>query len=180
MTSNLPAIDGIYADLRQVKSRGIWQVLIEVPYEKAERLVDIFGLPRQDEPTWLAIARLKNPPGANGSAAIQASAAPADHPPPPERSAVPGGAKRERTLPEKVGMRCNDENFNRWVGRLVEPEYAEKLGPLKEEWLADWVRSQCGVKSRTEILPGTEAATKWLALETQYLLDTGQMAEERR
>lgn len=176
MTSNLPAIDGVFADLRQVKSRGIWQVLIEVPYEKAEKLVDLFGLPRQDEPTWLAIARLKNPPGANGSAAIQASAAPAGHPPPPERSAVPGGAKRERTLPEKVGMRCAEKRFQEW---LVESGCA--VSWASEEQAAFYVRSVCGVKSRKEIVPENVVAAKtWLALETRFLEDTGQLAERRR
>jgi hypothetical protein len=64
---NLPVIGGTYADLRQVKSRGVWQVVIDVPSEDAEKLVELFGLPRQDEPTWLAIARLKTPPGASTS-----------------------------------------------------------------------------------------------------------------
>jgi len=175
MTSNLPAIDGIYADLRQVKSRGIWQVLIEVPYEKAERLVDIFGLPRQDEPTWLAIARLTNPPGTNGSAATQASAA-QEGTPTPSKPSVPGGAKRERTLPEKVGMRCAEKRFQEW---LVESGCA--VSWASEEQAAFYVRSVCGVKSRKEIVPENVVAAKaWRDLETRFLEDTGQFPERRR
>ena len=111
------------------------------------------------------------PPGATTEAAIGSAAA--DHPPPPERSAAPGGAKREKTLPEKVGMRCNDPAFAAWVGET-------RTGSADADVVADWVRFKCGVNSRKEILPGTLAAEKWLALETAFLESTGQMAERRR
>lgn len=112
------------------------------------------------------------PPGATTEAAIWSAAA--DHPPPPERSAAPGGAKRERTLPEKVGMRCNEGPFRVWIERQTG---RDDIGELEA---AAWVRRECGVESRKHIIPGTEAAKKWLALETRFLEDTGQMAERRR
>lgn len=171
-----PAIAGTYADLRQVKSRGVWQLVIDVPAEQVEAMVDLFGMPRQDKPTHLAVARLKEPPGTNGSAATQASAAPADPPHPPEGLRVPGGAKRERTLPEKVGMRCGNAYFQAW---LMDHLGLQQDAAQTVDEIAEIVRQRCGVKSRTEILPGTEAAAKWLALETRFLEDTGQMAERR-
>lgn len=111
------------------------------------------------------------PPGATTGAAIGSAAV--DHPHPPERSAAPGGTKRERTLPEKVGMRCCDRRFQRWVG--------EKYGlpSVSEDEAASYVRDHCNVNSRTQILPGTEAARKWDVIEGMYLSATGQMAERR-
>ena len=81
------------------------------------------------------------------------------------------GAKRERTLPEKVGMRCNDERFQEWAKKR------HISGAALDT--ASFVRNYCGVTSRKEILPGTEAGDTWLSLETRYLMETGQMAEPR-
>jgi hypothetical protein len=159
MTDAPRAIEGIYADLRQVKTRGCWQLVIDVPAHNAERLVELFGLPRQDEVTWLAVARLT--PEASKVATFEKPAS------------ASGKAHRERTLPEKVGMRCNDKRFQEWLhssmGRVT----------ANAEDAAYWVRHECGVKSRSEILPGTETAKRWLALETRYMRETGQLAEER-
>lgn len=117
------------------------------------------------------------PPGATTGAAIGSAAA--DHPPPPERSAAPGGAKRERTLPEKVGMRCNEWAFQDWAAKQSGfDKWA--FGQSAELQVAAWVRYRCGVPSRKQILPGTSAEARWLALETSYLSETGQIAERRR
>lgn len=114
------------------------------------------------------------PPGATQGAAIGSAAA--DHPHPPERSAAPGGAKRERTLPEKVGMRCADKRFQKWIAEYV----GWPAAATSAEETAGAVRGWCHVKYRAEILPGTDAAAAWLKLETQYLSETGQIAERRR
>ncbi len=93
---------------------------------------------------------------------------------PPLPSTVPGESKRERTLPEKVGMRCADPAFQVWIERQT------GRADIGEMEAAAWVRKECVVESRKAILPGTEAAALWLALETRFLEDTRQMAERRR
>jgi hypothetical protein len=160
--SNLPVIGGTYADLRQVKSRGVWQVVIDVPSEDAEKLVELFGLPRQDEPTWLAIARLAVPPGAGTGATHGSVASPA--PPPPEKPAsAPGGAYAKR-----AGILCNDSRFMGWLG------IPDMAGAARE------VRALTGVASRREYDTDPAARQRFLDLETRYLRETGQFAEERR
>lgn len=125
------------------------------------------------------------PPGATTGAAIGSAAA--DHLPPPERSAAPGGAKRERTLPEKVGMLCNDKSFQAWAleyavgqGWSVGEAPADCSGANREEVVTAIVRKACGVTSRKQILPGTEAAFKWNGIVCEFEAATNRMAEERR
>lgn len=171
--AGLGAFQGTYSDFRLVKGRKVAQIVVEVPIEAADHALEVLGgVPRPDAERHVAVARLQIPPGATTEAAIGSAAA--DHPPPPERSAAPGGAKRERTLPEKVGMRCNEGPFRVWIERQTG---RDDIGELEA---AAWVRRECGVESRKHIIPGTEAAKKWLALETRFLEDTGQMAERRR
>lgn len=172
--SNLPIIAGTYADLRQVKSRGIWQLVIDVPSGDAEKMVEAFGLPRQDEPTWLAVARLKNPPGAR--AATNTVVATADAPPPRSHAVVPGGAKKTYSLSQRVGMTCTDRAFWRWL----DDQRGTAPGITDEQDAAIWVRRKCGVESRAEIKVGTDAAKAWEHVSLQFEKDTGRLAEERR
>ena len=172
--SNLPVIAGTYYDLRQVKSRGCWQIVIDVPATEAEKLVEAFGLPSQGEPTWLAVARLKSSPGdvIPTPASSQGDAGDASLPP-PSRDA-PGGAKTY-TLANRVGMTCAEPKFWRWIAEKDEANRDD----VDAVFAAKWVRLKCGVKSRADILPGTPAATKWHALALEYEQATGRLAEER-
>lgn len=169
------AFTASFADFRLVKGRKVAQIVVEVPIEAADHALEVLGgVPRPDAERHVAVARLQIPPGATTEAAIGSAAA--DHPPPPERSAAPGGAKRERTLPEKVGMRCADKRFQKWIAEYV----GWPAAATSAEETAGAVREWCHVKSRAEILSGTDAAAAWLKLETQYLSETGQLAERRR
>ncbi len=110
-------------------------------------------------------------PGSSGRDA-PGSGAQSATPTPLKAGGDPGESKRERTLPELVGWRCNSTDFQNWL-LWNEQQF-------NGEDTADVVRRICGVKSRKQVLPGTEAATKWLALETRFLEDTGRLAERRR
>lgn len=185
MTSNLPIIGGTYADLRQVKSRGVWQLVVDVPAEDAEKLVDLFGLPRQDEPTWLAIARLKNPPGTNGSAATQASAA-QEGTPTPSKPSVPGGARKswyEQKPSQRAGILCNEPEFQLWlVNRAPDAAaYVEEMWPHLDGAgrAAATLRIKTGVVSRSEYDTGIGLDT-FCAIEHAYRVSRGLETAERR
>ncbi len=167
------AFTASFADFRLVKGRKVAQIVVEVPIEAADHALEVLGgVPRPDAERHVAVARIQIPPGATRNAANGSAAA--DHPPPPERSAAPGGTKREKTLPEKVGMRCNDVVFLEWLY-----SHGQIKRALDATEAAHFVRTTCGVRSRADIQPGTSAADKWLALETRFLEETGQMAERR-
>lgn len=134
-----------------------------------------------------------NPPG--GTTDQAASPAESAVTPTPLKTAdvLPGGAKERRPfhtlpLPQQVALRCADEGFQSWAFVYAQDQKwsigngpnSDCYGTDRDEVAASVIRKACGVISRGEIKPGTEAAKKWLALETQYLADTGQMAEERR
>ena len=168
------AFTASFADFRLVKGRKVAQIVVEVPIEAADHALEVLGgVPRPDAERHVAVARIQIPLGADEVAADGSAAA--DHPPPSERSAAPGGTKRERTLPEKVGMRCADKRFQAWIAGYVGWPGAA----TSAEETAGAVRGWCRVKSRAEILPGTDAAAAWLKLETQFLAESGQMAERR-
>ena len=150
--SNLPVIAGIYADLRQVKSRGVWQVLVEIPSEAAEKLVETFGLPRQDEPTWLAVARLKVPPGASNGAADRSSAEAGT--PTPLKPAAPQAETKGGWYGLKPSARaallCKEPEFQVWF--LDHLEVAQDVAQTSDD-VAGMLRSACAVFSRAALDP---------------------------
>lgn len=81
---------------------------------------------------------------------------------------VPSEPERKRwhelSLPQQIGIRCNDPRFIAW------------LGNSSADGAAKSVRVQCAVTSRAEIQPGTEAARLWAQLESDFLQATGQIA----
>jgi hypothetical protein len=73
--------------------------------------------------------------------------------------------KRDYSLPQRVAMVCNEPAFEKF---LCETEFEDRFMPDKDQ-VATHVRYLCGVDSRSEILPGTEAARKWDELHGKYL-----------
>jgi len=49
---------GTYSDFRIVRSRNIAQVIVEIPLEKAEEFVAMFGMPTPHTEKWVAVAGL--------------------------------------------------------------------------------------------------------------------------
>ena len=56
------AIAGTFADLRTVKTRGVVQLVIEVPIEQGAKVVEAFGFPQPGQEVPVAVARLVEQP----------------------------------------------------------------------------------------------------------------------
>lgn len=57
MTSNA-IIAGTFADLKTVKTRSVVQMIVEVPIERGEEVVKMFGFPQPGSEVSVAVARL--------------------------------------------------------------------------------------------------------------------------
>lgn len=144
----LAAISATFSDFRLVKGRKVAQLVFEVPLESADAALETLGgLPRPDREAHCGIARLTN-----------------------EAKQAPPAQRQERTtgptptLAQRVAIKCQDADFRRflaigWDGVAV----------LDVASAAADVRDICGVSSRSEIVPGSEAARKWEALEAHYI-----------
>lgn len=98
--------------------------------------------------------------------------------PEPAVTTAPGGqagVSKPKTEGERVLQRCailcNEPRFQEWVA----------LHPLHVPGhsAADFVRSRCGITSRSQIAADPAIRQRWLNLEAKYLMDTGQFAEVR-
>lgn len=179
------AFKASFADFRLIKGRKVAQVIVEVPLEEADNaLAALGGLPRPDVDRWVAVARLNGSPSPASipeparisGAAGEAEAAPRIA----TQSASAGGGeqkqKRERTLAQRAGILCGSKLFWAWIN--AKPATTFIVTDANDA--AEWLRAHTGVDSRREYDTDDEAGSRFLSLETQYLAETGQMAEERR
>lgn len=82
----------------------------------------------------------------------------------PVEQATPA-KRKEYSLPQRVAMTCNEPGF---VVFVRDGLGVRGLRPVDADMAAQFVRSHCNVASRSEILPGTEAARKWDELSGRY------------
>lgn len=144
------AIYGDFCTIKHVPTRKVYQLIIEVPVEAAQAVIDTLGLP-MDTGIPVALARLK--------------AAPAPEPTKERRQFS------ELPYAQQAAMRCQEADFARFLkamkpklwsdihyGRMVLPDVA----------CAQAVRAICLVESRSRIEAGTIAGGLWEALEAEY------------
>lgn len=138
------AIQGSYADLKTIKSRSVVQVIIELPIERGEEVVRMFGFPQPGKEVPVALARLQPAPTI-------------EHPPAKDRRAW-----EELPPSQQAAIRCDDQTFVMFL--------EQRGGPRAAEDPAEYVREHCGVKSRADIKPGSPAAKQWFGLDSDYQL----------
>lgn len=146
----MTAFRATYSDFKLVKTRKVVQIVLEIPVEHANAVLDVLGgMPDPSRETWVGVALLT--PDA-------AKPQPVDQP-------RPAGAKRDwRDLPpaQQAGIRCEEPSFEAF---------------LKEERSDDWHESQdaaacvrliCGIGSRSELGSNQRARMIWKQLNDQF------------
>ena len=129
-----------YADIKTVKTRGVCQVVLEMPIEGMPDAFALLGAPVPGNEVWVAVARLRT--GADGVLA-----------------AIEPPAKRG-TLAQQAGILCGEIAFQRFAG---ESGYIHT-----PEGAADFIRYECGVKSRADLDRDETAGRAFLDLRASF------------
>lgn len=146
--SDLAVIRGAFSDWRPVKSRSVLQLVIEVPIEQTQEVLDRLGVPLPGVEKWVAVALLKS------------DAEPVEQPKP--STVVPIKAKREwhdMKPSQQAGMLCADPLFLRYI--------IEQHGDNATN-AAQWVRYSCVVDSRKDLDTNERAARAWHAIAADF------------
>lgn len=149
------AITATFSDWKLIKTRGVVQLVFEVPIENADTAYQVMGgMPAAATERWFAIARL------NSRAAEEPRGAPQPI------TDKPAGARRpvaaEKRLAQQAGILCSDPVFQQFL--LEQNMIPEK----SEEQASTAIRLICGVTSRAEIIPNSPAGMKWNELSGQF------------
>ena len=151
------AFRGTYADWKLVKTRGVVQIVFEVPLAEADDAYELLGgMPIIAKERWFGIAAIKSPEQKEDRAKPRQTLLP---------DAPTGGAKRPfRDLPpqQQAGMRCDEPTFAAFLKEQREDDWAEAPDT------ADCVRLICGVTSRAELQTNHKARVIWNMINSQY------------
>lgn len=80
-------IKASYTEIKMVKTRSVYQVVLEEPLEQMEDAIKMLGIPKPGSETWVAVAMLN------------------------ETAAEGRGGK----LAQRAGILCNEGAFNAWA-----------------------------------------------------------------
>ena len=87
----------------------------------------------------------------------------------PEKPKRPGRPFADMPPSQQAGMKCQDEEFQRWASRNNPcPETARAL-----------ILGTCGIKSRKELDSSGEASFAWDNMLARFHADTGRTTEQR-
>jgi hypothetical protein len=153
----MTAFRATYSDWKLIKTRGVVQIVMEVPLADADAAYDVLGgMPVHGKERWFGIAALKP----EEDRAKPRQDAPQD--------SHPDGAKRKMDWRDmqpaaQAGIRCDDPVF--WAF-LVENYRADWLDSKSSA--PDCVRIICGVTSRAELGTNHKARVIWKQLDDQF------------
>ena len=169
----LAAFQACFTDWRLVKGRKVVQLVFEVPLEGADHAYQTLGgMPDPAQSVWCAVARLQQhiTTGKEGDGGITAASRNDIFQEDTETEPAPDvviptsparAAYKPLSLAQRVALQCRDELFQRFL--IVEGKARDEID------VPDAVRAYCGVKSRSEILPGSLPAEKWDRLMSRYV-----------
>ena len=154
------AFRAVYSDWRLVKTRGVVQIVLEVPVEQSNAVLDVLGgMPLAGKEQWFGVAAIKE----REVMPTDATHRPTDTRPQPDKQA---GAKRDwRNLAPstQAGIRCEEPTF----AAFLKEQHSEDWRESKDD-AAECVRLICGVQSRSELNTNHAARVIWHQLDDQF------------
>jgi hypothetical protein len=153
----MTAFRATYADWKLIKTRGVVQVVMEIPLADADAAYDVLGgMPVHGKERWFGIAAMKSP------VQKEAAAKPRQISPP---DAPTGGAKRNwRDIPppQQAGIRCDEPAFG---------AYLKENHP--DEWHETGDADAClkmilRIESKTELKTDPRRMMLWHQLDNAY------------
>jgi hypothetical protein len=146
----MTAFRATYSDFKLVKTRKVVQIVLEVPVEQANVVLDVLGgMPDPSRETWVGVALL-SPDAAQPQPVIQPRLA---------------GAKRDwrdMSPQQQAGIRCDDAAFVAFLREERPDDWIETREP------AECVRLICGVTSRADLETNHKARVLWHQLDSQF------------
>lgn len=147
---SVDALKLTYADIKTVKTRGVYQLVLEGPIEGMQDAMGLLGAPVPGNEVWCAVARLRSG---------------ADAPREPEVLPPP----RKGTLAQQAGILCNDPVFQKWAYEEY-GTYIEDGRLHAADNAAAFVRAECFVQSRADLDGNEAAARKFRDLRADFKL----------
>lgn len=152
---------GTYTDLKFMSGLKVARVTLEIPIERSQEFIGMFGTPDKANPAWCAIALMNE----------EALKAPSV----PEKPVEP--AKAEKAAPKRSNLAailCKENaGFQMWLADLYPSRWDKHYNPA-DRTSADaadlTLKEVLGIESKSDLDKDPEAAAKFDALRTSFEL----------
>jgi hypothetical protein len=164
------AFRATYSDWKLIRTRSCVQIVFEIPLEQSGSAYDALGgMPNPAAEVWCGIARLALPIENIGNDVDVGEAISSSHPGQASPSLSPDKPVTERSLAQRAGALCTKPAFWQFLNETSEciPRGC-RISNKDEAKLV--VRTECDVKSRADIIPGTPAGDKFEQLDSRFKL----------
>lgn len=178
LSSTAAVIAGSFSDYRLVKSRGVLQLVVEIPVEQQGDAFAALGYPIPGTDIPVAVARLNSPVGPHSPQHERTTSAALDG----RANHKPAGESHKRSwyeLPasQRAALLCQDVRFQQWV---LKKYGAVVSGPSNDEENAKaFLYQECNIKSRTELTTNDYARNIFYHIERPFRVWAGLEAEPR-
>ncbi len=155
---------GTYVDLKFLSGLKVARVTLEIPIERSQEFIGMFGTPNKADPAWCALARID-------VAALNAPSV-------PERAVEPAKVeKAERKRSNLAAVMCKENAaFQVWLAekypKVWDRFYYHEIGGSDASPAAanDTLKTVLGIASKKELDAIPEAAARFDALRTDFEL----------
>lgn len=157
------AIAATLLSYKTVPTRKVFQMVLELPIEKAADAIKLFGTPDSDGATWLAVARLIGPDASAQTGAVTPAA----------RVSAPLGAPqgqgkvchfKDMDKSQQAAIMCRDDEFQSWMGG-IDPDGAPAF---REGQAIGLLKQHLGIVSRRELDTDPAKAKAWDSLLADF------------
>jgi hypothetical protein len=159
------AFKATYSDWKLIKTRGVVQVVMEVPLAEADAAYQILGgMPDFSQERWFGVAPLKIHLVEKEMTTPSSKSSPQPTPHPPAAAKREKMHWREVQPATQAALRCDQATF--WAFLREVEGYPDVESP---ETAAVAVRHLCKVSSRAELSANHKARVLWHQLDSAFL-----------
>lgn len=150
---------GTYTDLKFLSGLKVARVTLEIPIERSQEFIGMFGTPNKADPAWCAIARMD----------VEALKAPTV----PEKPAEPAPVEKAKAKRSNLAaIMCKEnEAFQMWLADLYPSRWDRHYNPL-DRTSADaadlTLKEVLGIQSKAELDTNPEAAARFDEIRTSF------------
>jgi hypothetical protein len=156
----MTAFRATYSDWKLVKTRGVVQVVMEVPVGESDAAYEILGgMPVHGKERWFGIAAIKSPEEKEDRAKPRQSNPPSPHPDGAARQKMDW---REVQPAAQAAMQCDKPVFWAFLNETRGYGIDDPTGA------AEAVREICSVQSRSELGTNHKARVLWKQLDDEF------------
>lgn len=155
---------GTYVDLKFLSGLKVARVTLEIPIERSQEFIGMFGTPNKADPAWCALARID-------VAALNAPSV-------PEKAVEPAPVEKAKPKRSNIAaVMCKEnQDFQVWLAKkypkVWDSFYYYEIGGSNPSPAAanDTLKAVLGIKSKSELDTDPEAAPRFDALITDFKL----------